>query len=332
MAWTILNTTDLMDPDWQFLRPKMPASGHTWQTHTTMAQTGLPGGVRVRRVQACLHAARAARRSESPVLISHLPNMAALTNIARQLFARRVPQIAFAFNFTDLPTGMRRAAYAQALRGIDETVVFSTSEQSLYAEHLGIPQDRIRFLKWAMDAPEPGPRGPEVPEGPYVCAIGGEARDYALLARAMRALPQHRAVIVARPYSVTGIDFPDNVDVHFNLPPAVTWRLAVDSLGMVLPLRSRETMCGHITFVAGQLLGIPMVVTDTLGLQDYITPETVFRAVPAKDADALSGAVADLFTQRDAAVASAVAGQTRAKAEHTLDHWVEYLQDALQRL
>lgn len=332
MARTILNTTDLMDPEWQFLRPKMPDPAYTWETHTTRAQAGLPGGVRMRRIQACLHAVRTAQRSESPILISHLPNMAALTNLARKIFAQRVPQIAFAFNFTDLPSGIRRAAYTRALRGIDEMVVFSSHEQSLYAEHLGIPSDRIRFLKWAMDAPKPGPRSPEVPDGPYVCAIGGEARDYALLAHAMRALPRHHAVIVARPYSVTGIDFPDNVQVHLNLPPETTWRLAVDSLGMVLPLRSRETMCGHITFVAAQLLGIPMVVTDTLGLQDYIAPETVFRTVPAKDLEALSSAIQDLYTQRDAAVCIATAGRTHARTENKLDHWVAYLQDAVERM
>ncbi len=86
--------------------------------------------------------------------------MAAATNLARRTLCPEVPQIAFAFNFTDLPQGARRRYLAAALRGIDEFVVFSRFERALYARHLDLPEDRIHFLPWAMEPPLPGPDNP----------------------------------------------------------------------------------------------------------------------------------------------------------------------------
>ena len=41
-----------------------------------------------------------------------------------------------------------------------------------------------------------------------------------------------------------------------NVPLAMTWRIALDSSCLIVPLKSRTTCCGHITLVAGELLGI----------------------------------------------------------------------------
>ncbi|NDD35047.1 MAG: hypothetical protein EBZ26_01820 [Flavobacteriia bacterium] len=79
-----------------------------------------------------------------------------------------------------------------------------------------------------MDAPIAGttnPLPPEVRSHGYVCVVGGEGRDYALVADAMRKRPSLRMAIVARPYSIEGIDFPENVSVFTNLPLQMTWRL-----------------------------------------------------------------------------------------------------------
>ena len=335
MIRTIINTTDLQDGDWQFLRPKMSDAEYAWQTYSSKAQKIRPAigdGARLRRLKACVNATRAAQQAEHPILISHLPIMAAWTNLARKVMARTVPQIAFAFNFTNLPTGMRRHAYAHALSGIEEFVVFSTYEKNLYAEFFGLPAERLHFTKWAMDTPIAGPRTRIIPDVPYLCAIGGEARDYALLSRVMQRLPHRQAVVVARPYSVAGFDFPGNVQVHLNLPSETTWRVAVDSVGMALPLRSRETMCGHITVVAAQLLGIPLIATDCLGLSDYVNEESAFRIVPPKDPDALAGAIEDLFLQRDNAKETAAKSKIQAQSEYSLDRWVAYLEEAVRRL
>ena len=268
-----------------------------------------------------------------PLLISHLPNMAAITNIARRSYCPKVPQIAFSFNFTHLPDGLRRMGYAKALQGIDEFVVFSKYEKDLYADYFNIPFQKIHFMHWAMETPVVAdlPLTPN-PQPPYICAIGGEARDYALFADAMRNLPHRHAKLVARPYSIAGIDFPPNVEVHINLPSEVTWRLAVDSVGMALPLLSEKTTCGHITFVVAQLLGIPIVATKSIGLAEYLEPSSIFGLVNAGDVATFTQKIETLFTKPDDAKKIASVGQKIAKDKHTLTIWTKYLNSALERL
>ena len=330
--WSVINTTELMPPSWRFLEAQMPRTDIQWHTCTALAYSG---PARINRIRAGIRAvseARAAiRQGRQPLLISHLPIMAAITNVARRLRCPDVPQIAFAFNFTALPQGWRRAWYRWALRGIDEVVVFSTYEKELYADWLGIPEERIHFMKWAMDPPEMAPAAEEADRTPYLSSIGGEARDYRLLAEAMRKLPHRRAVIVARPYSIEGIDFPPNVDVQLNLPGPVTWRLAKDSVGLALPLRDRETATGHITFVAAQLLGIPVAVTDTLGLVDYVSDETVVATLDPGDVDAMTETIEHMFTDPNGTYATAQTAQARFASAHSLDHWTAYLNEKLPK-
>lgn len=333
MTRALINTTDLMAPGWRFMADHMPDPALDWSSFTSQAYRG---PARLRRFRAATAAALAARRArkagQTPLLISHLPNMAALTNFTRQTLCPSVPQIAFSFNFTALPAGARRRAYVNGLQGIDEFVVFSAHEKELYAREFGLDPARIRTLKWAMDAPEVGPKSEaNLPDQPYLCSIGGEARDYRLLANAMRRLPDRRAVIVARPYSVQGIDFPDNVDIRLNLPGPATWRLAADSVGLALPLLSFETACGHITLVAAKLLGVPVVATECLGLAEYLSDGTVYSRVAPGDTDAMTEAIEGLFTDPDAAQAIAQTAQIKARAEHAPANWVRYMEDALER-
>lgn len=329
---TVLNTTDLMGPEWRFLQNKMPSPPAQWCTYTSTTQTG---SARMKRLRACFGAAAQAqgalKQGNRPVFVSHLPNMAAITNIARRIRVPSVPQVAFAFNFTTLPQGLRRTVFRHALRGIDEFVVFSRYEQELYADWFDIPVEKFHFMRWAMDAPKVAP---PVAEGAseYICSIGGEARDYGLLAAAMRHLPNRRAVIVARPYSVAGIDFPDNVDVRINLPGPETWRLATASVGMALPLHSQEAACGHITFAAAQLLGIPLVVTDTLGLADYISDDMVYQKTRAGDIAAMVQAIEGLFTQQDMAQRAAQQTKIQAEQNYALSNWTSYFEDVFERL
>ena len=280
-------------------------------------------------------ARQAAAGSEAPVLVSHLPLMATATETLRRIRCPKVPHIAFAFNFTDLPRGLRRRFLERSLRGIDEFVVFSRFEQDLYVRELGLPPERIRFLPWAMDPPAPGPHSP-LPEaftsGGYLCAIGGEGRDYALLARVMATRPDLRMAVVARPYSIEGIDFPSNMMVFTNLPSDQTWRIAEDSGGLVIPLRSATTACGHITMVGAQLLGLPLVVTESRGVADYVEDGVTAQVIPARDATAL-GTALDRLSAGDAEVGTmAAAARTRARQQNDLANWVGYFSDLADRL
>lgn len=331
-----VSTTDLLRPDWHFLAPVCDDPNIVWETFSGLPQNALERLIRrpaLARWRAAWKAARSARHGNA-ILVSHLPMMAAATNLMRQLICPHVPQIAFAFNFTDLPCGWRLRFLRWAVKGIDEFIVFSRFEEALYSELLGIPRKCIRFLPWAMDPPQPGPKNPVAdwaasPQG-YLAAVGGEGRDYALLARAMRNLPNRRLAVVARPYSITGIDFPANIRVFTNLSGAATWRLAADANGMAIPLKSERTACGHITLIGTQLIGQPLVITDSLGVVDYVENGVTAQVVPVGDATALSQALERIGNDPTVDCMAEFA-RSRASINNTLTRWVDYFRDAASR-
>lgn len=330
-----LNNSDLMGSTWRFLEPIWTEPAVKWEFFYGVPQNQLERLVRrpnVARYRAALDTVKAARRAREPAMIvSHLPSMSAPTNLLRRRLCPAAPQIAFSFNFTVLPKGMRRRVLGNALKDIDEFVVYSSMERQLYAEYFDLDLDRLRFVPWAMDAPRPDPDCPVSTETDYVCAIGGEGRDYALFAAAMEKLPHLRAVVVARPYSVAGISFPANVEVHTNLPLGQTWAIAANSIGLAIPLKTNRTACGHVTMVGAQKLGVPLVVTDSAAVSDYVTDETS-RMVPAGDKAELVSALAELVEDRSKVAQRRDHARLQAANQNCPEIWVEYLADACQRL
>ena len=184
-----------------------------------------------------------------------------------------------------------------------------------------------------MDAPIAGttnPLPPEVRSHGYVCVVGGEGRDYALVADAMRKRPSLRMAIVARPYSIEGIDFPENVSVFTNLPLQMTWRLAVESKGLLVPLKTDRTACGHITVVGAKMLGIPLVVTRSVGVEDYVNDDCA-QVVDVGNLSSLLAAVDRLYEDRRSIENLARVGQGQADAENTLLNWSDYFEELAQR-
>lgn len=350
-AVIFVNNSDLMGPDWRFIAPLAECEAGqigapdiapqiAWEFHSGRPRSALERAVsrpNLARYRAAFSAVRSAQRAvaagREAVLVSHLPRMAAATNTIRRALCPGTAQIAFAFNFTDLPTGAERAYFRRALKGVAEVVVFSAYERRLYADLLAIPEARIRHLPWAMEAPRPGPVNPlgRLASEPYLCAVGGEGRDYASLAEAMRALPETRLAIVARPHSVAGIDMPENVTVFENLPLEQTWRLAADSRGIAIPLRSDRTACGHITIVGAQLLGLPLVTTRSAGIADYVADGETALVVEPGDAEGLAAALSAILGDRQAAEARAAVARARAERENALGAWVGYFRDLAGR-
>jgi len=331
----IISTTDLMGPDWSFLAPHSEDSDLTWATHSGLPRNALERRIKrphLGRYRAAWSAVQQAKSTPDALLVSHLPLMGGATNVLRRRFCPDVPQIGFSFNFTDLPRGARRRYLARALRGVSEYVVYSRFELDLYPGYFDLDPALFRFLPWAMEPPQPGPVNPTGLTTPYLCAIGGEGRDYALLARVMRDLPQITMVVIARPYSIVGIEFPDNVQVFTNLPLAQTWRVAADSAGLVIPLVSPDTACGHITLVGAQLLGIPLVVTRSRGVSDYVSDGDTAQLVTAGEADDLRDAIAALHEDPSGAKTRAATGMAKAQNENSPAQWLAYLRDQKHRL
>ena len=210
----------------------------------------------------------AALTAEGTHVISHLPRMTAAVADGLTLFRRNAPHLAFSFNFTSLPTGFDLRRFRRSLRSVDRFCVFSSFEADLYSELFHIERTKFTRLLWGQDPPAVSKTSiPDLP-ATYVSAVGGEGRDYRILMKAASLLPDVPFIVIARPYNDLGT-VPRNVRLLHNIPAELTWRIAHDSACMLVPLRDRQTACGHITLVCGHLLGIPMISSRSQATAEY---------------------------------------------------------------
>src|SRR5262249_6525758 len=143
---------------------------------------------------------------------------------------RRCPHVAFAFNFTDLPTGPRLVLMRRAFRTVDRLIVFSSFERDLYGDYFGISKNRIDVIPWRVQDPRvqrqrsqrASDAAAECPAGSAenIAAVGSQGRDYGTLFEAMQLLPHIRLIVVASAQNLQGLEAPPNVEVRQNIPLA----------------------------------------------------------------------------------------------------------------
>lgn len=260
---------------------------------------------RISRYRAAWQAVGDARRATA--IISHLPRMTRTVEELARLRGKRAPHLAFSFNFTDIPVGRERQRFARALDGVERFGVYSAYEAALYPRIFSLPAERFRHVMWAQSAP-PIDQSAPAPDKPFVIAVGGEGRDYQSIVTAARARPDITWLVIARPTTAFE-NAPANVTTMYNLPAPLTWGLAKRAAAVVVPLRSAETCCGHITIASAQLLGLPVITTRSRATDEYVVGIESSILVEAGDPDALAEAASSAIDDR---------GSLRDKAERAL--------------
>ncbi len=325
------------DPDWNWLAHRFrPDSRLTW-AHVSTQSPRLPARLPRRRAWQQLAAAwdcRAALERRDSLLVSHGPKVtmyAALANAATR--RRRRPHLAFSFNYTHLPDALLRRLQTQAFRFVDRFVVFSTMERTLYADFFGIDPERIEMIHWAVEPPQPAEGEQALIAGDYICAVGSQGRDYALLVEAMKELPTIRLVIVATSEAMRGIDsIPGNVEVRSNIPPREATNIIANSKFMVLPLSGQDVPCGHVTMVTGMHLSKAIIATASSGITDYVNDDVNGRVVEACDPRLLASRIAELVDTPDACRRLGEAGKRFARTHCSEDNAVRFFARVLPKL
>ena len=140
------------------------------------------------------------------------------------------------------------------------------------------------------------PESPIEP-GHYICAIGGNARDYPLLMKAMAQLPDIPLVAVMRPHNAASLIVPPNVRLRVNLPPGDANNILRFSRFMVLPLIGSEVPCGHVTIVAAMRMSKAFIITASRGVQDYVQDGVNCLTHDANSVDSLAARIRELWDQ-----------------------------------
>jgi glycosyltransferase involved in cell wall biosynthesis len=315
-----VNASRFATPGWRWIADEVADA--TWSFFDCTPRNGLERTVKrpeVVRYRCAAQASLAAKRKHADLVVSHLPLMTAPIALLLRMLSVDTQHLAFAFNFTDLPKGMRRRAWTSAFSRVDRLVVPSTLERSLYANYFELPLERIEMLRFAVDEPVL-PTGTEpLVEGRYVCALGSQGRDYATLFKAAESLPHITFAVVASRASIAGLEVPANVRMWHDVPLEIAWNVLRFAQFMVLPLRDSEVPCGHVTLATAMLDGKAFVATESEGISDYATNDWNALLVGAHSADALREAIVRLWNDE---------GHRRSLEEHSLQFGREHCSQA----
>jgi glycosyltransferase involved in cell wall biosynthesis len=321
----VINVSDA-PPPWNWLANRFADDSTAWYACSGYVKGGPALRLRtpLSRFKAALAARQLLRRhSGRNVLVSHGPR----ASLYSELIARPVDSLhlAFSFNFTDLPTGTRRALLRRHLKRVDRFVVASSMERDLYADYFEIEAGRIDVLLWSIEPPTGELSKPaRFGQGRYICAIGSQARDYATLIESMRMLPNVQLILVASTDSLPSGPIPPNVRVMTHIPLADAMNVLAHCEFMVLPLRGAAVPCGHVTVVSALHMGKAILATDSSGLHDYLIDGRNALLVPDGDSKRLAAQMERLFDEPELRTRLGKEGLAFGRQHCTEDNAVAY--------
>lgn len=328
----IINCAEIADKDWTFLKDRIKSLNIAWYFHSATPNSWLERVVRrpnLARFRSCILTALQAKFLRADFIVSHLPRTTVWVAIFSWILGVKARHLAYSFNFTELPTGKMKAIMMFAYSKVDRFVVYSTAEKSLYSGYFNIPENRIDVIKWSMDVPHFDGRFQESP-GEYVCAVGGEGRDYDLLLEVAEALKEVTFIVVARSNSIVDKILPPNVHLYINIPVYEYWNIVAKSKFVIVPLKTATTNCGHITIVGSHLLLKPVVSTISSGTSDYLENGMNSLLSPVRNVDAMCENIRSLWSDKELLKKLEVA-ITKKNKEYNLENWVEYFEKYIQR-
>jgi glycosyltransferase involved in cell wall biosynthesis len=214
---------------------------------------------------------------------------------------------------------------SSALNRCDAVTVFSNDERDLYIERYRLNPRRVEFIPIHTDEPAGYGHYSDTPplNHPYVLSLGSPNRRFMPIARACRAhdIP---LVIITRPWHKNdsldelaglGATIITNADKNLSLTYLKHARFAAMCF-------ETDTLPGAFTtLIHAMFMGTPSVVTNCLGMTDYIAPPPGENGliVPHGDDAALGEAIARLWNDADLAERFAHAGLERAANLHSLE-------------
>jgi glycosyltransferase involved in cell wall biosynthesis len=333
---TVVCCSENAAPNWRWIEPHLP------DTEIKLEFVGRPAKnifsrfnrFNLDRLRTSLRAIRVARRSRAQILVAQGPTLAAWCALIARMVGFRIAILAHSFNFTSLPGPLKRLVFRLAFSGIERFVVYSKVEREIYSKCFGIPVNRFDFVHWGVRTPTVSDVHGEAEVTDYVSAIGGNARDYRSLIDAASILPDIRFSLVVRPENLRGLKLPANVTVYTNIPSDQAMEVLSRSRFMVLPLINSEVPCGHVTLVAAMHLGKAFIITDSLGVRDYVCDGENAIAVAAGSSEALARATRRLW--QDQALCQRLGENGRSFAvkncseERIAEHFLGWIRTKMQ--
>lgn len=191
---------------------------------------------------------------------------------------------------------LKRALRRFLYRNVDRFVVYSSEERRLWSEYLGYDPSRFATVLFASNILDPSrhPEGLYLPEGDYGFAAGRSGRDYRTFFEAVKDLP-YPFVVVSDKASVEGLEIPENVTLHCDIPWSKYLELLEKSAFTVVPLHDWQRSIGQVVILEGYAFGKPTVATRCIGTTDYVVEGETGFLTPPYQAAAMKDSIRQLI-------------------------------------
>lgn len=333
MKRDIFNCSGVRASSWCFVEKDIKSDNLNWSHFTPDPKNSIESVISrpaLSRYRSCFETVSNARRAKKPIIISHMPLTTLWISVFSRIFNLKASHLAFSFNFTNIPNNWMRRFMTFNFRSIERFVVYSSYEKDVYSKLFDIEKNKIDVLKWCMDKPDIS-SGRSVATGDYVCAAGGEGRDYKTLIKAAEKLIHLNFVILCRPANIPKIDIPENVKIFTDINYHDFWATVNSSSFVVLPLIDDKKACSHITLVGAFLLGKAVIGTRSLGTADYLIDGYTGLVAEPRDIDSLMEKIENLNT--DTHLMKKLSANAKFFAENSCEPkiWADYVENFIKR-
>ncbi|HEX6277342.1 MAG TPA: glycosyltransferase family 4 protein [Polyangiaceae bacterium] len=215
---------------------------------------------------------------------------------------------------------------------IDRFLAYSTSEERLMLDELGIPASKVERIYYHADQKffRPTERAPE-PD--LLCAAGQLLRDYDTLIAAVRDLPVRVQIAAGSPW----ID--QRLAPAGELPQNVSWgklgrfelrELYERAALAVVPIKQNHYQTGIATILEMMAMGKCVIATKTFGQTDTIVDGETGIYVPPEDPRALRDAIERMLARPDDAKRIGQAARRFIEERASLELFVEKVSAAVR--
>ncbi len=222
--------------------------------------------------------------------------------------------------------------YGRVGSSFDRVLVYSTSEERLAIDELGVPASKVQRLYYHADEQFFHPDGRAL-EPDLICAAGQLLRDYDTLVDAVRDLPVRVQIAAGSPW----ID--QSLKPRGALPPNVTWgklnrfdlrELYARSALAVVPIFQNHYQTGIATILEMMAMGKCVIATRTHGQTDTIVDGETGVYVPPGDPAALRRAIQNLLERPEDAARIGRAARQFVAEKAGLDLFVSRVSEAIR--
>jgi glycosyltransferase involved in cell wall biosynthesis len=216
-------------------------------------------------------------------------------------------------------------------RELDRVLVYSTSEERLAIDELGLAASKVQRIYYHADQkffrPEGRPTEPDL-----ICAAGQLLRDYECLVDAVRDLPVRVQIAAGSPW------IERKLEPERPLPHNVSWGkmnrfelrdLYARAALAVVPIKQNHYQTGIATILEMMAMGKCVVATKTFGQTDTIIDGVNGVYVPPGDAQALGRTISQLLSNPQKVAELGAAARRFIEEKAGLDLFVTKVADAV---